>query len=88
MSLSSEAIAALLASPALAPPESVTPEFDSPPNQNSLAWFVTTFCMVVATICLFLRAYTKLWIERRPKFEEGGLSSREEIDGCHANINP
>ncbi|KAF4835455.1 hypothetical protein CGCSCA4_v012628 [Colletotrichum siamense] len=49
MSLSSDELEALLASPALAPPEGVTPNFDNPPNQNGLAWAVTTaFLMLLA----------------------------------------
>ncbi|CAI0648515.1 unnamed protein product [Colletotrichum noveboracense] len=49
MSLSSDELEALLASPALAPPEGVTPNFDNPPNQNGLAWAVTTaFLMILA----------------------------------------
>ncbi|KAL2018125.1 hypothetical protein VTK56DRAFT_1255 [Thermocarpiscus australiensis] len=45
MSLSPEQLAALLAAPALEPPLGVTADFDNLPNQNGLAWFVTTFCM-------------------------------------------
>lgn len=85
--MSSEAITALLALPALAPPEGVTPDFDSPPNQNGLAWAVTTFCMVVATICLFIRAYAKLWVERNAKIEEGEISRCEQIGNSFANID-
>ncbi|KAH0436387.1 hypothetical protein CcaCcLH18_04407 [Colletotrichum camelliae] len=71
MSLSSDKLEALLALPALAPPEGVTPNFDNPPNQNGLAWAVTTTCMVIATLCLFVRCYARLWIEKKVRIEEG-----------------
>lgn len=72
---SDEALAEILAAPALPPPAGVTPIFDNPPNHNTLAWFVTTMCMVVATLCLFLRAYVKIWIDKRFRVEEGTLGS-------------
>ncbi|EQB58540.1 hypothetical protein CGLO_01210 [Colletotrichum gloeosporioides Cg-14] len=70
MSLSSDELEDLLASPALEPPEGVTPNFDNPPNQNGLAWAVTTACMVIATLCLFVRCYARLWIEKKVRIEE------------------
>ncbi|KAH7015830.1 hypothetical protein EDB80DRAFT_833012 [Ilyonectria destructans] len=68
--MSSEALEALLAAPALEPPTGVTANFDHPPNRNGLAWAVTTFCMVVATLCLLLRAYARLWLARKVSAEE------------------
>ncbi|KAJ5547758.1 hypothetical protein N7513_004992 [Penicillium frequentans] len=68
--MSPEALAELLAAPALAAPEGVTPNFDNPPNKNGLAWIVTTLCMVVATICLFLRLFVRLWLEKKLRVEE------------------
>lgn len=70
---SEEALAEILAAPALPPPAGVTPNFDNPPNSNTLAWFVTTFCMVVATLCLLLRAYVKIWLDKKLRVEEGVL---------------
>ncbi|KAJ9143510.1 Integral membrane protein PTH11 [Pleurostoma richardsiae] len=70
MSLSSDQLAALLDAPALEPPSGVTAEFDNPPNENVLAWFVTTFCMVISTLCLFVRLYAKLWVLRKIRAEE------------------
>lgn len=75
MSLSPEAIKTFLALPALAPPTGVIPDFDNPPNQNHLAWGVATFCMIIATLCLLIRAYSKLWLDRQPKVEEGKIKS-------------
>lgn len=68
-------LAELLAAPALPAPEGVTPDFDNPPNKNGLAWFVTTFCMVVATMCLFLRIIVRLWLEKKLRVEECKLTS-------------
>ncbi|KAJ5218878.1 uncharacterized protein N7498_000977 [Penicillium cinerascens] len=68
--MSPEALAELLAAPALQAPEGVTPNFDNPPNKNGLAWFVTTLCMVVATMCLFLRITVRLWLEKKLRVEE------------------
>jgi hypothetical protein len=70
MSLSSEQLTALLAAPALEPPPGVIANFDNPPNENALAWFVTTFCMIISTLCLFVRLYAKLWVLRKIRAEE------------------
>ena len=67
---------ALLAAPALPPPEGVIPNFDSPPNRNGLAYFVTAFCLVVLTLCLLLRAYSRTWRERKLHKEEGKTPAR------------
>lgn len=71
MSLSSAEVEALLDAPAMQPPAGVTPNFDNPPNQNMLAWFVTTFCMVISTICLLVRLYSRVWKQRKFKITEG-----------------
>ena len=65
------ALAELLASPALAPPEGVTPQFDSPPNQNELAYAVTTILSVVLTICVGIRLYARIGLERKFSLEDG-----------------
>ncbi|KAK0119463.1 hypothetical protein ONS95_010911 [Cadophora gregata] len=70
MSLSAGEVAAILSTPALAPPPGVTPNFNEPPNKNALAWFVTTTCMVVATLCVLLRGYAKIWLTRKIEIEE------------------
>lgn len=73
--MSSNELAALLASPAMEPPDGVTPDFDNPPNKNSLAWFVTTLCMVVATIFFCLRLYAVTWKTKKVRPEEGRAPS-------------
>ncbi|GFN20892.1 hypothetical protein ABZX51_009818 [Aspergillus tubingensis] len=68
--MSPEALATLLDEPALAAPSGVTANFDNPPNSNTLAWVVTTFCTVVLTICFLLRIFARLWLDRRVGIEE------------------
>lgn len=69
--MSPETLATLLAEPALAAPSGVTPNFDNPPNSNTLAWVVTTFCTVVLTICFLLRIFARIWLDKRVGVEEG-----------------
>jgi hypothetical protein len=61
----------LLSLPAMAPPEGVEPNFDNPPNRNSLAWFVTTLCLAVSTLCVVLRTYARIWRTKALHYEEG-----------------
>ncbi|KAJ5122343.1 hypothetical protein N7448_003475 [Penicillium atrosanguineum] len=68
--MSPEALAEMLNAPALPAPEGITPNFDNPSNANGLAWFVTTFCMVVATMCLLLRLYVRVILEKKFRAEE------------------
>ncbi|KAH7146125.1 hypothetical protein EDB81DRAFT_651229 [Dactylonectria macrodidyma] len=70
MAMTQEQLEQLLAAPALEASDGVTPEFENPPNGNVLAWAVTTFCMVVTTLCLFIRAYGRIWLERKFTIEE------------------
>lgn len=74
--MSPEALAELLAAPALPAPAGVTPDFDNPSNRNGLAWIITTFCMVIATMCLLLRGFTRIWLERKIRVEEGQQAIR------------
>lgn len=74
-SSAAEKLAALLASPALQPPPGVTPDFDDPANNNGLAWFVLTSCMAVATVCFLLRAYARIYLQRKLHMEEGRSNS-------------
>ncbi|PYH89516.1 hypothetical protein BO71DRAFT_434746, partial [Aspergillus ellipticus CBS 707.79] len=68
--MSPEELAALLAAPALAAPDGVTPNFDNPPNRNSYAWGITTVCTIIATSCLCLRSYVRLWLDRKIRVED------------------
>lgn len=59
--------------PALAPPPGVVPQLDNPPNRNDVAIGVITTCAAIATICLFLRAYARVWLLRKVQIEESML---------------
>lgn len=56
--------------PALAPPPGVVPNLTNPPNNNPLAIGVLTACAAVATLCLLLRAYARVWLARKLQVEE------------------
>lgn len=71
MSMSRKGLEALLAAPALQPPPGAEANFDNPPNRNGLAWFVTTICIAIATSCLLLRTYIRMWKEKKIHMEEG-----------------
>lgn len=60
-----------LSAPALAPPPSVVPNFENPPNGNTTASVAFIVMMVVSTLCFFLRAYGKLYPRRMIYFEDG-----------------
>ncbi|KAF4955914.1 hypothetical protein FSARC_11729 [Fusarium sarcochroum] len=70
MALSQPQLEELLAAPAWEPPPGVQPQFDRPPNGYALACGVTTFCMIIATLCFFLRVYGRVWLERKIFIEE------------------
>lgn len=69
--MSPEELDALLNAPALEPPPGVTPIFDNPPNDNVYSWGMTTVCMIVATICLCLRWYVRISLDRKVRIEDG-----------------
>ncbi|KAG9566877.1 hypothetical protein KCU71_g3188, partial [Aureobasidium melanogenum] len=70
MSLSASDLQNLLAKPALPAPKGVTADFENPPNKNGLALFVTTFCMLFATVLVLARGYAKLRILKAAHVEE------------------
>ncbi|SCO54175.1 related to integral membrane protein PTH11 [Fusarium fujikuroi] len=70
MSTSRKELEALLAAPALQPPPGIEANFHNPPNRNGLAWFVTTFCIAIATLCLLLRTYMRMWKPKEIQREE------------------
>ncbi|KAL5592544.1 hypothetical protein FOBRF1_013570 [Fusarium oxysporum] len=65
MSITQKELKQLLAAPALEAPNGVTPEFENPPNGNTLAYRITTFCMVLTTLCAIIRLYGKWLLERK-----------------------
>ncbi|RYP79655.1 hypothetical protein DL770_006575 [Monosporascus sp. CRB-9-2] len=59
--------------PALDPPADrpdIIPNFDNPPNNNPLAWGVLSTCAAVATICVLLRFYGRVFLLRKVQMEE------------------
>ncbi|KAI1448855.1 hypothetical protein F5Y02DRAFT_283264 [Annulohypoxylon stygium] len=69
-SLPHELQEAALNGPALAAPADITPNFDNPPNNNGLAYGVVAACVSVATICLCIRGYARLFLFRQLKPED------------------
>ncbi|KPM43161.1 hypothetical protein AK830_g3392 [Neonectria ditissima] len=70
MASDAAALAELLDTPAMEPPKGVTADFDNPPNQNGLAIAIITLTMVIATICLVLRLYARVYLLRKVQIEE------------------
>ncbi|KAH7026716.1 uncharacterized protein B0I36DRAFT_415395 [Microdochium trichocladiopsis] len=64
-------LAALLGSPALAPPPGIDPQFDSPPNQNGLAYGITTALSIILSVCVAIRLYARIGLERQFRVEDG-----------------
>jgi hypothetical protein len=46
-------------SPALMPPENVTPNFEHPPNENYMANPVISICLALTTIFFCMRCYAR-----------------------------
>ncbi|KAI0179003.1 hypothetical protein GGR52DRAFT_569909 [Hypoxylon sp. FL1284] len=69
-SLPNEQQQALLDGPALAPPKGVVSNFDNPDNNNGLAYGVIALCITVATLCLMIRAYSRLVLFKQLKVED------------------
>ena len=60
----------LLNGPALAPPPGMTSNFVNPPNLDHLTIGVFTLCMMLATLTVILRMWTKLFIIRQTALED------------------
>lgn len=45
--------------PAITPPPGVVPNFDDPPNSNTMALVVMSICLAVSTIAIVLRFYSR-----------------------------
>ncbi|TGJ81387.1 hypothetical protein E0Z10_g7367 [Xylaria hypoxylon] len=61
---------ALLAGPALAPPDGIDANFDNPPNGNDIAHATFVICFVFATFSFFVRMYARLLGLRSVKVED------------------
>ncbi|KAI1410706.1 hypothetical protein F5Y13DRAFT_70998 [Hypoxylon sp. FL1857] len=51
--------------PALQPPDGVIPNFDNPPNKNYIAQAVVPLCLVLTTIAVFLRVYSRIFFIKK-----------------------
>ncbi|KAF2020919.1 hypothetical protein BU24DRAFT_10992 [Aaosphaeria arxii CBS 175.79] len=56
--------------PSIPPPNGTTSRFDNPPNGNSIGRFVAIFCLVVTTLAVGLRAYTRIFIHKKIHIED------------------
>lgn len=65
-----------LSSPAMAAPDGITPNFDDPPNGNSIASASLILMMVISTLCILLRAYGKVYLTKKIYTEDGKAISR------------
>ncbi|KAI0153313.1 hypothetical protein GGR57DRAFT_513151 [Xylariaceae sp. FL1272] len=61
---------AILNGPALAAPEGINPDFENPPNLNTVAVAATTVSVVLVTTLVLLRAYARLVIVRRLQLQD------------------
>ena len=51
-------------SPALKPPLGVLPNFHNPPSQRTANVVCQTLCLIISTLCVSIRMYTKFFIIR------------------------
>ena len=65
----------LLDGPALAPPLGVEPNFVDPPNLKTLGLVVIILCLILPTLAVWMRMYTKLRIIRQVVAEDCRLRS-------------
>jgi hypothetical protein len=68
--LSPEVIQALLNGPGLAPPPGEVPNLKDPPNERTTMIVVNTVYLVLTTVAIFIRMYTKGFIARRVEVED------------------
>ena len=64
---------ALLNSPALEAPKHITPNFDNPPNNNTLGYTVAAICTVVASLCFVMRIYARNFRPLQFHIEDGSF---------------
>lgn len=63
--LTPQQLQALLDGPALPPPPGIIPQLDHPPNLRTTGNAVQIVCLVLATLALCMRLYTKAAIIRQ-----------------------
>ena len=62
--MDSTQLEALLNGPALAPPPGVTPQLNNPPSYRAATTAIPTVCLIVATLAVSMRVYTRARIIR------------------------
>jgi hypothetical protein len=65
-----EQIQALLERPALAPPPGIEPNFVNPPDLKAVDYAVMSIAILLPTIAIALRLYTKAFVIRKPGLED------------------
>ncbi|KAI0843734.1 hypothetical protein F5Y06DRAFT_10101 [Hypoxylon sp. FL0890] len=70
---SPEEFGALLNGPALSPPTGVTPQLDNPPNCEAAAKAVPIICLLVSTLAMAMRLYTRSRIIRQMNITDYSL---------------
>jgi hypothetical protein len=81
-----ELLAKYLNGPSSPPPLGIVPHLDDPPNRNSLGLAIGIICMIVSSVALVLRIYSRVFVVKRVHPEDGELpfSCGEKIQ----NSNP
>lgn len=74
--------------PTIAPPEGSVPDFDNPPNGNSVAIAIITVCVVVSSMLFLLRFYAK-FLTKKPNASDCGFTNLSRLcQHPQANLNP
>ncbi|KAI0535409.1 hypothetical protein GGR58DRAFT_443285 [Xylaria digitata] len=60
--MSSEELQVILNSPALAPPAGIEPNFENPPNRNSLGLGITITSLIVTTLVILTRLHSWIYV--------------------------
>lgn len=61
---------AILEGPGLKPPPGVVPNFVDPPSQSAANVATQSICMILGTVCVFIRLYTRFFIVRSHGWED------------------
>lgn len=61
---------AILDGPAMVPPNGTIPDFDDPPNSNSLGIGIGVMCLFLGTTTFFLRVYSRIFIVKKLQIED------------------
>lgn len=70
MDEATEQLQMLLNGPAGKPPPGIRPNFVDPPSLNAISTAMNIFEMILVTLVVFMRMYTKLYITRSTCYED------------------